>query len=284
MVTRTGQRGTQHGADPTRPDDADVEPRGTLVRMLISGTVSPTVRPRGSHPWREAWHTALYAAGLGFYVTRGGPAAHFTTATHGVTGAVLADALLRLWGRSHDDPPKVVVDIGAGRGELRPTSSPIESAIGVDVVDRPEALDPRIEWVRSPGGALLPDDSTGCRIRSSSRTSGSTSSRARSPRSTTGAASRGPRRSRDRGGAARRRCRSGGCGVGRCPLARPPTGSARRGRPDPGRGLGRPRQPGRLGPARRHRLRARQGRQAPSGHPHGIPCRQPRDPGPGRQL
>jgi SAM-dependent MidA family methyltransferase len=27
----------------------------------------------------------------------------------------------------------------------------------VDVVDRPEGLDPRITWVRSPGGALLPD-------------------------------------------------------------------------------------------------------------------------------
>ena len=108
-------------------------------------------------PWRDAWHTALYAAGLGFYVTRGGPAAHFTTATHGVTGAVLADALLRLWGRSHDDPPKVVVDIGAGRGELLTHLLSVESAIGVDVVDRPEALDPRIRWIRSPGGARLPD-------------------------------------------------------------------------------------------------------------------------------
>jgi Uncharacterized conserved protein len=108
-------------------------------------------------PWRDAWHTALYAAELGFYVTRGGPAAHFTTATHGVTGAVLADALLRLWGRSHDDPPKVVVDIGAGRGELLTHLLSVESAVGVDVVDRPEGLDPRITWVRSPGGALLPD-------------------------------------------------------------------------------------------------------------------------------
>ncbi|WP_246070342.1 SAM-dependent methyltransferase [Humibacillus xanthopallidus] len=69
-------------------------------------------------PWREAWHDALYAAGRGFYVTRGGPAEHFTTATHGVTGAVLAEALLRLWLREHDHLPAVVVDVGAGRGEL----------------------------------------------------------------------------------------------------------------------------------------------------------------------
>ncbi|WP_260439543.1 SAM-dependent methyltransferase [Humibacillus xanthopallidus] len=69
-------------------------------------------------PWREAWHDALYAAGRGFYVTRGGPAEHFTTATHGVTGAVLAESLLRLWLREHEQAPAVVVDVGAGRGEL----------------------------------------------------------------------------------------------------------------------------------------------------------------------
>ncbi len=140
-------------------------------------------------PWREAWHTALYAAGLGFYVTRGGPAAHFTTATHGVTGAVLADAFLRLWARRYGDRlPSVVVDVGAGRGELathllhalRPTkrgqsgqsgqsgqTAPphlIESGgsaprlIAVDVVDRPEGLHQGIEWIRSPGGTDLPPE------------------------------------------------------------------------------------------------------------------------------
>ncbi|MDV3220157.1 SAM-dependent methyltransferase [Intrasporangium sp.] len=113
-------------------------------------------------PWREAWHTALYAAGRGFYVTRGGPAAHFTTATHGVTGAVLAEALLRLWSRRHrGGPPAVVVDVGAGRGELATHVADLLGAragvVAVDVVDRPEGLDPRIEWVRAAGGALLPD-------------------------------------------------------------------------------------------------------------------------------
>ena len=109
-------------------------------------------------PWREAWHTALYAAELGFYVTRGGPAAHFTTATHGVTGGVLADALLRLWNRSYEGPPKVVVDIGAGRGELLAHLLSTERAVGVEVIERPEGLDPRIGWVRSPGGARLPEE------------------------------------------------------------------------------------------------------------------------------
>jgi SAM-dependent MidA family methyltransferase len=150
-------------------------------------------------PWREAWHDALYAAGRGFYVTRGGPAEHFTTATHGVTGAVLAEALLRLWLREHEYLPAVVVDVGAGRGELaahlvtalaaqtasgsspsgsaqpgaaalgaRPPgqperSRPVTRVVAVDVVERPPGLDERIEWVRSPGGAALPTELIGLR-------------------------------------------------------------------------------------------------------------------------
>jgi SAM-dependent MidA family methyltransferase len=149
-----------------------------------------------ARPWRDAWHDALYAAGRGFYVTRGGPAEHFTTATHGVTGAVLAEALLRLWLREHEDLPALVVDVGAGRGELathllntlttlgpHPVECPLPDTpdrtpdrrelgtrraeegargpgatrvVAVDVVERPEGLDDRIDWLRSPGGATLP--------------------------------------------------------------------------------------------------------------------------------
>lgn len=114
-------------------------------------------------PWREAWHDALYAAGRGFYVAGGGPAAHFTTATHGPSGRVLAEALLRLVGHR----PSVVVDVGAGRGELATHlldalaalyPSPVPAVIAVDVVERPEGLDERIDWVRSPGGDALPDE------------------------------------------------------------------------------------------------------------------------------
>ncbi|WP_330476208.1 SAM-dependent methyltransferase [Terrabacter sp. C0L_2] len=122
-------------------------------------------------PWREAWHEALYAVGRGFYVTRGGPAAHFTTAAHGATGARLARALLAL----PDHPVRVVVDVGAGRGELAthlvdamdPTSPggtrtpQATRVVAVDVVDRPAGLDPRVEWLRSPGGAGLPPELTG---------------------------------------------------------------------------------------------------------------------------
>lgn len=132
-------------------------------------------------PWREAWHEALYGAEGGFYRAGGGPAAHFSTATHGPTGAVLAQALLRLWMTDHHIAPALVVDIGAGRGELTThllsalstlqartgeatrtavatrTGEVATRVVAVDVVERPDALDDRIEWVRSPGGADLPD-------------------------------------------------------------------------------------------------------------------------------
>lgn len=118
--------------------------------------------------WRDAWDQALYAAGRGFYVTRGGPAAHFTTAAHGPSGAVLAEALLRLWERHRPGTlPSLVVDVGAGRGELatqlasslEPPSVGVGGprVLAVDVVERPEELDERVEWLRSPGGARLPD-------------------------------------------------------------------------------------------------------------------------------
>ena len=129
-------------------------------------------------PWRDAWHEALYAAGRGFYVARGGPAAHFTTAAHGPTGAALARALLAL----PDHPVRVVVDLGAGRGELAThliaalehrgsryavapprDESPRPRVVAVDVVDRPEGLDQHVEWLRSPGGAGLPPELTDLR-------------------------------------------------------------------------------------------------------------------------
>lgn len=124
-------------------------------------------------PWREAWHEALYGPERGFYRAAGGPAAHFSTAAHGPTGAVLAQALLRLWMSAHPVAPAVVVDVGAGRGEL---ATHLLSALGavkgapprpdgvatrvvaVDVVERPDGLDDAVEWVRSPGGAGLPDE------------------------------------------------------------------------------------------------------------------------------
>jgi SAM-dependent MidA family methyltransferase len=157
--------------------------------------------------WRDAWDQALYAAGRGFYVTRGGPVAHFSTAAHGPTGPVLAEAMLRLWDRYRPGTlPSLVVDVGAGRGALAAHLAETLTAaaltysaersvrgrtgrytapfdpertvrggegggegagvsgvapvrvVAVDVVDRPEGLDERVDWLRSPGGSHLPEE------------------------------------------------------------------------------------------------------------------------------
>ncbi|MBB2986224.1 SAM-dependent methyltransferase [Terracoccus luteus] len=119
-------------------------------------------------PWRRAWHDALYASGSGFYRSGDGPAAHFATAANGPAGAALAEALLALWHRSHPRPPTVVVDVGAGHGELAAHlaalldragdggASATTRVVAVDVTARPAALPDRVEWLVSPGGAALP--------------------------------------------------------------------------------------------------------------------------------
>ena len=81
-----------------------------------------------------------------------------------------------------DHPVRVVVDLGAGRGELAThliaalehsgsryavapprDESPRPRVVAVDVVDRPEGLDEHVEWLRSPGGAGLPPELTDLR-------------------------------------------------------------------------------------------------------------------------
>lgn len=107
-------------------------------------------------PWREAWHEALYGA-RGFYRRAEGPAGHFTTSTHGAPGAVLATAIARLADR---EGAAHVVDVGCGRGELLTSLTAVRPDLrltAVDVVARPEGLPAGVDWLRSPGGAGLPD-------------------------------------------------------------------------------------------------------------------------------
>ena len=151
---------------------------------------SPTARYRLQSagvdpvPWRDAWHEALYASGPGFYVTRGGPAAHFTTAAHGPTGRRARRALLAPWprprgrsrgrrrrrgrpGRARDPPrrgprrrPHLGVGVCRRAGPRRVTSY----ARGGGGRRRPaRGTRRRIEWVRSPGGSRLPPELTGLR-------------------------------------------------------------------------------------------------------------------------
>ena len=107
--------------------------------------------------WEQAWQDALYGP-RGFYRAPAGPSGHFTTATHGPTGALLAEALVRL---ARDHGLTHVVDVGAGRGELLRQLYAAEPALrltGVDVVARPGELPATVAWLRSGGGPDLPHE------------------------------------------------------------------------------------------------------------------------------
>lgn len=107
--------------------------------------------------WQQAWQEALYGE-AGFYRSPGGPAAHFSTSTHGLLGQVLAGALLRL---AREEGCRHVVDVGCGRGELLRHLRELDPAIaltGVEVTARPAGLPGDIGWLESPGGSALPAD------------------------------------------------------------------------------------------------------------------------------
>ncbi|MEV0910976.1 SAM-dependent methyltransferase [Streptomyces hokutonensis] len=122
-------------------------------------TEDTTGRWRG---WRAAAEDALYGP-EGFYRRPEGPAGHFRTSVH--ASALFAGAVARLLCRVDEalDRPTVLdlVDLGAGRGELVTgvlAALPAEvaarvRAYGVEIADRPEGLDPRVEWLTdSPKG------------------------------------------------------------------------------------------------------------------------------------
>jgi SAM-dependent MidA family methyltransferase len=114
---------------------------------------------------------ALYGPD-GFYRAHGGPAAHFRTSVH--ASPLFATAIARLL-RETDEAlgrPRelALVDVGAGRGELLAAigaqlaaESGSDTAltgrlrlVAVEVAERPDALDPAIEWRDA-----LPDGVTG---------------------------------------------------------------------------------------------------------------------------
>ncbi len=113
-----------------------------------------------ARPWREVWQESLYGPG-GFYRRPEGPAGHFTTSVHGPLGAVFAEVVLALAQREGCD---LVVDVGAGRGELLAqlaAAQPALRLLGVDVVPRPADLPEPVRWLVSHGGAALPEDLAG---------------------------------------------------------------------------------------------------------------------------
>ncbi|GGY21466.1 SAM-dependent methyltransferase [Streptomyces djakartensis] len=109
--------------------------------------------------WRAAAREALYGPG-GFYRRVEGPAGHFRTSVH--ASGLFAGAVARLLCRVDEalGRPAVLdfVDMAAGRGELATgvlDALPAEvaartRAYAVEVAERPEGLDHRVEWLAAP--------------------------------------------------------------------------------------------------------------------------------------
>jgi SAM-dependent MidA family methyltransferase len=109
--------------------------------------------------WRAASEAALYGPD-GFYRRPEGPAAHFRTSVH--ASPLFAEAVARLLCRVDEalGRPETLdfVDMAAGRGELVTgvlAALPADVAsrargYAVELADRPEGLDHRIEWLAEP--------------------------------------------------------------------------------------------------------------------------------------
>ena len=220
VVPRTGQRGAQHGADAPRPDDADVEPRGTLVRSAHQlhripyspSSWIPSLARGLAHRAVCRWAGFLRHAGWARGALHDGHARGDRSGPRRRPPAPLGPVARwpaegrrrhRRRARRAADPPPV-----QSRAQLGWTSS----------------SGPRASTHASGGSGhrearCCRTSCTGCGMRSSSRTSGSTWSPARSPRSTTGddcaRSSSTPQPGRSSSAA----MWSGGGRVGRGPLA-----------------------------------------------------------------
>lgn len=129
-----------------------------------AGEISGAGETSGTHGqrwrgWREAAQEALYGP-AGFYRGSEGPAGHFRTSVH--ASPLFAGAVARLLCRVDEAlgrPARLdFVDMAAGRGELVTgvlAALPADVAArtrahAVEVADRPEGLDPRVEWLAEP--------------------------------------------------------------------------------------------------------------------------------------
>ncbi|MDH6441013.1 SAM-dependent MidA family methyltransferase [Streptomyces sp. SAI-144] len=123
-------------------------------------TDDTTAGPAGDWTgWRAATEAALYGPD-GFYRRPEGPAGHFRTSVH--ASPLFAEAVARLLCRVDEAlgrPARLdFVDMAAGRGELATgvlAALPADvaartRAYAVEIADRPDALDHRIEWLTGP--------------------------------------------------------------------------------------------------------------------------------------
>ncbi|MFC3573858.1 SAM-dependent methyltransferase [Streptomyces yaanensis] len=109
--------------------------------------------------WRAAAQEALYGAD-GFYRRPEGPAGHFRTSVHAspLFAVAVARLLCRVDAALGQPAELAFVDMAAGRGELvggvldaLPEDVAARTrAYGVEIADRPEDLDRRVEWLERP--------------------------------------------------------------------------------------------------------------------------------------
>ncbi len=119
------------------------EAQGTWRRVVLFDAVTHI-------GWRAATEQALYGSD-GFY-RREAPGGHFRTSVHATPA--FAHALARL---ADDVGARVVVDVGAGRGELLTAlhdARPRLELIGVEVAARPENLTAAVDWTDAMPSAL----------------------------------------------------------------------------------------------------------------------------------
>ncbi|MFJ8468326.1 SAM-dependent methyltransferase [Streptomyces swartbergensis] len=111
------------------------------------------------HGWRAAVREALYGPG-GFYRRAEGPAGHFRTSVHAspLFARAVAGLLCRVDEALGRPATLDFVDMAAGRGELAggvlaalPADVAARTrAYAVEIAERPEGLDHRIEWPAEP--------------------------------------------------------------------------------------------------------------------------------------
>ena len=259
-VAGAGQGRSEDGSDAPGAHDADVEARGTLVR--------------GAHPRHaiayspEAWIPFPGATrgtrrcmppGAVSTSRAAGPPPTSRRPRTGRPGACSPRRCSHCGSAEHDHAARVVVDVGAGRGELathlpsprRPRTLRVEvcrraaspspralrtqacrragrdgpstGVVAVDVVERPEGLDERVDVAALPRrrGPAARADRPARRPRHRARVArrravhrGRGRRRRHRPR--------GPRRPRDGRGVPRRRARRRGPSLGRRPTGPPP--------------------------------------------------------------
>ena len=160
-TTPTSRRAGRSSAEVTAPN---LSPGSWCRRTRLHGARRPhdvgdrlgaVTRPS---TWQAAWQEALYGPD-GFYRSAAGPAGHFSTATHGALGAVLAGASRGWPARTASPTSSTSAPGAASSSDTCMPRTPALRLTGVDVVARPQdARRRRSTGWSPPAEPHLPDE------------------------------------------------------------------------------------------------------------------------------